>query len=33
VIFPVIGHEGKWVKIKLLGGKEGYIQASKVKPK
>ncbi len=33
VIFPVIGHEGKWIKIQLLGGKEGYIQASKVKPK
>ncbi len=33
VIFPVLGREGQWIKIKLLGGKEGYIQASKVKPK
>ncbi len=31
VTFTVVKREGNWLKLKLLGGQEGYIQADKVK--
>lgn len=33
VTFPILAEEGEWYRIKLLGGKEGYVHRDKVKVK